>query len=84
MITRSTSAAALGATTPGYVSSGCDWWDLQEDKRLCRLVPVEFERLTGFPDGWTEGLPDTRRAFMMGNALVVGVVQRIGKVLRAT
>ncbi len=47
-----------------------------------RLTPVELERLNGFPDDWTNtGMPDTRRAFMMGNALVVGLVRRIGKVL---
>jgi DNA (cytosine-5)-methyltransferase 1 len=48
-----------------------------------RLTPVELERLNGFPDGWTEGMPDSRRAFMMGNALVVGIVHRIGKALEA-
>lgn len=55
--------------------------------RLRRLVPVELERLNGFPPGWTaevaEGvpMPDGRRAFMMGNALVVGIVNRIGEAL---
>lgn len=55
----------------------------QSRKGYRRLVPVELERLNGFPDGWTEGLPDSRRAFMMGNALVVGLVSRIGKTLAA-
>lgn len=50
--------------------------------RLRRLVPIELERLNGFPDDWTNtGMPDARRAFMMGNALVVGLVQRIGSKL---
>jgi DNA (cytosine-5)-methyltransferase 1 len=52
-----------------------------EDGRLRRLTPVELERLNGFPDGWTEGMPDGRRAFMMGNALVVGLIERVGKAL---
>jgi DNA (cytosine-5)-methyltransferase 1 len=48
-----------------------------------RLTPVELERLNGFPDGWTDtGMSDVKRAFMMGNALVVGVVSRIGKALK--
>lgn len=52
--------------------------------RLRRLTPVELERLNGFPDGWTDtGMPDAKRAFMMGNALVVGVVRRIGQRLAA-
>ncbi len=46
-----------------------------------RLAPEELERLDGFPDGWTEGMTPGRRAFMMGNALVVGVVHRIGAAL---
>jgi DNA (cytosine-5)-methyltransferase 1 len=45
--------------------------------RFRRLTPVELERLNGFPDGWTAGMSDIRRAFCMGNALVVGVVERI-------
>ena len=47
-------------------------------RKYRRLTPVELERLDGFPDGWTEGMPPARRAFMMGNALVVGVIERIG------
>jgi DNA (cytosine-5)-methyltransferase 1 len=51
------------------------------DGRYRRLTPVELERLNGFPDNWTAGMPDGRRAFCMGNALVVGLVERIGQVL---
>ena len=44
-----------------------------DDGRLRRLTPVELERLNGFPDDWTNtGMSDGKRAFMMGNALVVG------------
>jgi DNA (cytosine-5)-methyltransferase 1 len=50
--------------------------------RFRRLTPIELERLNGFPDDWTHtGMPDGRRAFMMGNALVVGLVGRVGEVL---
>jgi DNA (cytosine-5)-methyltransferase 1 len=52
------------------------------DGRLRRLLPVELERLNGFPDGWTDtGMSDRWRAFTMGNALVVGVVDRIARAL---
>ncbi|MBS1581746.1 MAG: DNA (cytosine-5-)-methyltransferase [Bacteroidetes bacterium] len=47
--------------------------------RLRRLTPVELERLNMFPDDHTAGVPDTWRAFFMGNALVTGVVERIGR-----
>lgn len=52
-----------------------------------RLTPIELERLNGFPDRWTacgadgQEISDVRRAFFMGNALVVGLIERVGKVL---
>ena len=51
--------------------------------RYRRLTPVELERLNMFPDNHTEypGVTNTRRAFIMGNALVCGVVEKIGKSL---
>lgn len=50
--------------------------------RYRRLTPRELERLNGFPDDWTAtGMPEGRRAFMMGNALVVGVVSDIAREL---
>lgn len=49
-----------------------------------RLTPIELERLNMFPDDWTDRISsDTRRAFTMGNALVVGIVERLGEVLAA-
>lgn len=50
-------------------------------KGLRRLTPVELERLCMFPDDHTAGHGDSRRAFFMGNALVVGVIERLGKSL---
>lgn len=52
-----------------------------KDGRYRRLVPVELERLNMFPDNHTKGASDLRRAFLMGNALVTGIVTAIGKVL---
>ena len=51
--------------------------------RYRRLTPVELERLNGFPDEWTNvnGISDTKRAFFMGNALVVGLIHQIGQVI---
>ena len=46
--------------------------------KLRRLTPLELERLNQFPDNHTAGLPDSKRAFLMGNALVVGIVERLG------
>ena len=50
--------------------------------RLRLLTPVETERLQGFDDEWTNyGMPDRMRYFCMGNALVVQMITRIGRVL---
>lgn len=51
--------------------------------RYRRLVPIELERLNMFPDNHTyhPDVTDGRRAFLMGNALVCGVVREIGKSL---
>ena len=52
---------------------------VEQDGRLRRLVPDELDQLQGFPKGWTAtGMSDSRRAFCMGNALVVGIPHRIG------
>lgn len=52
-----------------------------ESNRFRRLTPIELERLNMFPDNHTEGCSDIKRAFLMGNALVTGVVEKIGRSL---
>ena len=62
---------------------------LIEDSKGYRLLTVlETERLQGFPDNWTKvklskgkevEVSDIRRKFFMGNALVVEVVEILGK-----
>lgn len=49
--------------------------------RYRRLTPLELERLNMFPDNHTMGASDSKRAFLMGNALVTGIVERIGCIL---
>ena len=49
------------------------------DSKHRRLTPVELERLNMFPDNHTQGVTDTKRAFLMGNALVVGIVERLAQ-----
>lgn len=51
--------------------------------RYRRLIPIELERLNMFPDNHTfhPEVSDGRRAFLMGNALVCGIVEQIGKSL---
>ena len=54
--------------------------------RYRRLLPIELERLSGFPENWTtppgvESISDSRRAFFIGNALVVGLIELVGREL---
>ncbi len=63
--------------------------------RMCHIIPVnesensyrvltpkEAERLNGFDDDWTEGMPEHWRYFCMGNALVVGLIEQMGRRLK--
>ncbi len=53
-----------------------------QTKRLRLLTPVECERINGFDDNWTQGTMTERfRYFCMGNALVVGLIERMGLTL---
>ena len=54
-----------------------------KDKRKRRLTPFELEKLNMFPDDFTElnDITNTKRAFFMGNALVIGIVEKLGKSL---
>lgn len=60
-----------------------------DDGTYRTLFPIETERLNMFPDNWTKihdekgkQIPDSKRGFMMGNALVVGIIQRLREPLR--
>ncbi len=52
--------------------------------RYRRLIPLELERLNMFPDHHTqlEGVDNAKRAFLMGNALVCGIITKVGNELK--
>ena len=54
-----------------------------KSNRYRRLLPIELERMNMFPDNHTlhPEVSDGRRAFLMGNALVCGIIQEIGRSL---
>ncbi|HIB46888.1 MAG TPA: DNA (cytosine-5-)-methyltransferase [Flavobacteriaceae bacterium] len=58
---------------------------IKSDRGLRRLTPVELEKLNMFPENHTklEGITDSKRAFFMGNALVVGVIEKIAEALQS-
>ena len=70
-------------TSEGGTSASRTKHAIRDEKGIRRLTPIELERANMFPDNHTliEGIPDAKRGFLMGNALVVGIVERIGKAL---
>ena len=53
--------------------------DLQRKKRVRKLIPLECERLMGFPDHWTDipGASDSVRYRALGNSVAVPCVEYI-------
>ena len=49
--------------------------------RLRILTPREVCRIQDFPSDWTEGMSERSQYFCMGNALVVGLVKKMGKMI---
>lgn len=56
---------------------------IKSGNRFRRLTPIELELLNEFPKNFTKHneVSDSKRAFLMGNALVVGVITKIGNSL---
>ena len=70
-------------TSEGSVSRSTHVVADPQTQRLRTLTPIECERLNGFPDDWTAGMPERLRYFTMGNALVVPLVKAMGKRISA-
>lgn len=49
--------------------------------RYRRLTPIELEKANMFPANHTEGVTASKRAFLMGNALVVGIIEKLGNTI---
>lgn len=73
-------------TSEGSVNRSTHLLNINGNYRL--ITPIEAERLQDFPDDWTKykktskgeiiEVSDRMRMFFMGNALVTGIVKRIG------
>ncbi len=78
-------------TSEGLVNRSTHLLKIYDKYRL--ITPIEAERMQDFPDDWTkykrtftgevEVVSDRMRMFFMGNALVTGIVTRIGLELKA-
>lgn len=73
-------------TSEGTTNRSSHIIGIDEDNDIYRiLTPVETERIQMFPDNWTnidaKSMTERRRYFMMGNALVVGIVEQLSPYL---
>lgn len=59
---------------------------VKQGKKIRLLTPLELEKLNMFPENHTlhPKLTDSKRGFLMGNALVVGIIEKIGVQLQQT
>jgi DNA (cytosine-5)-methyltransferase 1 len=54
---------------------------IEINNKYRRLMPIELERMNGFLDNYTliDNITPIKRAFLMGNALVVGIVKKLAE-----
>jgi DNA (cytosine-5)-methyltransferase 1 len=75
-------ASALVSTYyKNYYASECLNNLIVDDRGIRRLIPLEFERLMGFPDNYTNipSATDTKRYKALGNSMAVPVMRWIGE-----
>lgn len=61
------------------VAGGGHHKKVHQDGRPRRLTPVEYERMQGLPDGYTEGVAEGQRYKICGNGWTVPVITHIFK-----
>lgn len=67
---------------PSFTLTGQDIHGITDGIRIRKLTPTECERLQSFSDGWTNGISDTQRYKVLGNAVTTNVVTAIGERLK--
>jgi len=73
----------IGNQDEAFTVRSCNPNGVMQRNKIRRLMPVECERLQGYPSGWTavdsDGVPisDSQRYKMLGNAVTVNVIQAI-------
>ena len=63
-------------------SHGYNYGYINQNGRIRRLTPLEFERLQTVPDNYTEGVSDTQRYKMLGNGWTVDIIAHLFKNLK--
>jgi DNA (cytosine-5)-methyltransferase 1 len=77
---RTYSKNGISPTLTSFQRAGYARVKIEESRnRIRELTPIEYERLQGFPDNWTEGLNKYDRYELVGDAVSVNVVEEIIK-----
>lgn len=66
---------------PSFTLTSTDKHGIWDGVKFRRLTPLECERLQAFPDNWTQGVSDTQRYKMIGNAVTVNVIEAVASKL---
>lgn len=66
-----------GHDKPSFTLTVQDRYGVYNGHHIRRLTPIECERLQGFPDNWTNGVSDTQRYKMLGNAVTADIAELI-------
>jgi DNA (cytosine-5)-methyltransferase 1 len=77
-VTGTLSASGAGTARTGNERSEASFL-IPTSVGVRRLMPLECERLQGFPDNWTAGQSDTVRYKQCGNAVAVTVAEWLGR-----
>lgn len=75
---REGTAPSLG-TNANVGVTGPDIGRLPDGRAIRRLTPLECERLQGFPDNWTAGIPNYIRYTLLGNSVMPPVAEYLGR-----
>lgn len=62
---------------PSFTLTAQDQHGVYDGHNIRKLTPIECERLQGFPDNWTQGVSDTQRYKMLGNAVTADIAKLV-------
>ena len=62
---------------PSFTLTAQDRHGITDGIRIREMTPTEWERLQGFPDGWTSNISKSQRYKCLGNAVTVNVIEAI-------
>lgn len=69
--------AVSGGGIAQTLDTGMQQHTLTPEMKIRRLTPTECCRLQGFPDSWVDGISDSQKYKVLGNAVTVNVIRDV-------